>query len=268
MISIITAVHNQLAANTLFLESIRKYTQNRYELIVIDNASSDGSGDYFDKNGAMVIRNNYNYSYPYCQNQGIKAAQYSVLAFLNNDIVVSTNWDQRLIDSMGKNGLEVITGCGIENLESPAQTRRFKRKWKMIKYSLGLLGFNRISLKLMHKTMYGNWDKFVEKRYRKFKNQIKEGFVGNTVMMRRSVIERIGLWDERILGADFDLYLRTKKRHLDRGDVRPVHIALDVFNHHYIRLTLKSQYPRYKDADILIPLEEKWGPQELDRLPE
>lgn len=268
MISIITAVHNQLAANTLFLESIRQYTQNRYELIVIDNASSDGSGDYFEKNGAMVIRNNYNYSYPHCQNQGIATAQYDILAFLNNDIIVSTNWDQRLIDSMGKNGLDVITCCGIENLESPAQTRRFKRKWKMIKYPLGIFGFNRISLKFMHKTMYGNWDKFVEKRYRKFRHQIKEGFVGNTVMMRRSVIERIGLWDERILGADFDLYLRTKKRHLDRGDIRPAHIALDVFNHHYIRLTLKSQYPRYKDADILIPLEEKWGPQELDWLPE
>ena len=41
MISIITAVHNQLAMNKLFVESLHKYSTMPFELIIIDNASSD-----------------------------------------------------------------------------------------------------------------------------------------------------------------------------------------------------------------------------------
>jgi glycosyltransferase involved in cell wall biosynthesis len=48
MFSIIVAVHNQLGHNQLFLESIKQYTTPPYEVIVIDNNSSDGSGDFFE----------------------------------------------------------------------------------------------------------------------------------------------------------------------------------------------------------------------------
>ena len=43
MLSIIVAVHNQLGHNQLFLEGIQRYTTGPYEVIVIDNHSSDGS---------------------------------------------------------------------------------------------------------------------------------------------------------------------------------------------------------------------------------
>ena len=36
-------VHNQLGHNQLFLEGIRRYTTGPYEVIVIDNHSTDGS---------------------------------------------------------------------------------------------------------------------------------------------------------------------------------------------------------------------------------
>ena len=72
---------------------------------------------------------------------------------------------------------------------------------------------------------------------------------------------------ERIQAADADLYLRTKKRALEHGDVRPLHIALDVFVHHYIRLTLKGGYPPFADRDNLIALDQKWSPEQLAWLP-
>lgn len=81
MISIITAVHNQLSMNQFFVKHLQKATRNRYELIVIDNASTDGSADFFESVGATVIRNAVNYSYPYCQNQGIAKARHDWLAF-------------------------------------------------------------------------------------------------------------------------------------------------------------------------------------------
>ena len=91
MISVITAIYNQLPMNRIFLESLRNSTEGEWELIVIDNGSTDGSAEFFESapGNIRVIRNNGNYSYPYCQNLGIKVAKGDVLAFLNNDILLS-----------------------------------------------------------------------------------------------------------------------------------------------------------------------------------
>ena len=69
-------------------------------------------------------------------------------------------------------------------------------------------------------------------------------------------------WDERIQSADFDLYLRSKKRAVETQDIKPIHLALGVYFHHYSRLTFKSRhYIPFADADNLISLDEKWGPE-------
>lgn len=269
MVSIITAIYNQLAVNRLFLASLQRYTHHPFELIIIDNGSTDGSADFFAANGATVIRNGANYSYPHCQNQGIKIARYDYLAFLNNDIIVSPQWDLHLIESMLHHQLDVITSCGIENVETPAATRRLRRRWQRIKNVVSLFGVSSKTLGWMHKWMYrGNWEAFSQKRYETYRLQVKEGFVGNSVLMNRNAIDKIGLWDERIQGADFDLYLRSKERSLLQADMKPVHIALDTYIHHYIRLTMKAGYPPFQDASNLISVAQKWPPEKRTSLME
>lgn len=264
MLSIITAIHNQLPVNRLFWEHLKRYTVSPFELIIIDNASTDGSAEFFESVGAWVIRNPVNYSYPVSQNQGLAIAQGDWFGFLNNDIVVSPDWDRHLMDNMAANGLEVATCCGIEQLETSAASQAIKRRWKRIKGICSLLGINTFSLRLMHRWMYrGDWQGFCADRYRRFRLQAAEGFVGNTVMMARSALAKLGPWDETQQGADFDLYLRSKKRALEQGDIRPMHIALDTFNHHFIRLTVKAGPPQFTDVDRLIPLETKWSAAEL-----
>ncbi len=265
MISIITAVHNQLAVNRVFLEALRRHTRNAWELIIIDNASTDGSAEFFESAGARVIRNDGNYSYSYCQNQGIAVARHDVLAFLNNDIIVSPAWDQRMLAVMEQNGLEVATSCGIERMEDRSRTRRTRKKWGVIKGVVGMFGHSERTFRLMHRLMYGDWEKFTDRRYEQFGARVLEGFVGNTVVIKRSAFDKIGLWDQRIYGADFDLYLRTKERHATKGDIKPVHIALGVFNHHFIRLTLRSRPPAFKDQANLIKLEDKWGKEKTQQ---
>ncbi len=263
MLSIITAVHNQLDMNKLFLENLRKYTVNPFELIIIDNCSDDGTCEFFEQEGAVVIRNEANYSYPYCQNQGIKAARFDTLAFLNNDIIVCPQWDWKLLECMQVNGLDLITVCGIERVENPAATKHLGRRWKLIKNFISRIGINRRTLLLMHRLMYGNWEQFNTRREQLFKNKVIEGFVGNSVVFNRIALEKLGYWDERIQAADFDLYIRSKKRNMEQGDIQPCHIALGVFNHHYIRITAKSKPPAFADTDRMIPLEKKWSEEEL-----
>lgn len=259
MISIISAIHNGLPMNKIFWEYLKKHTVYPFELIIIDNSSNDGSREFFKSVGAIVIENQQNYSYPVCQNQGIAAAKYNIFVFINNDIIVSPHWDKRMLDAADAAGLDIITPVGIEMLENEKATKAIKRKWLRIKNPLSLFGFSRFNLKLMHRLMYCNWERFANSRFEHFGHAVKEGFVGNTVMMRRQAIGKIGLWDERIQGADFDLYIRSKKRSIEKGDIKPVHMALGVFIHHYIRLTLKSTHVPFADQDKIISNEEKWG---------
>jgi glycosyltransferase involved in cell wall biosynthesis len=267
MLSIITAVHNQLEMNKVFWKHLAACTRNEYELIIIDNNSSDGSGNFFKDVGARVITNDQNFSYPVSQNQGIRIATGDHLVFINNDVIVSQNWDKRLLANMLFNDLDVITCCGIEQVENARATRMLKRRWRYFRVLARLLGKSQITLELMHSLMYkGDWDGFCDRRFQEFKLMAFEGFVGNTVVMTRRAIEILGLWDETQQGADFDLYLRSKMRHVSVGDIKPVHIALDVFNHHFIRLTLGSRPDPFFDRDRLIPLESKWTSVELEML--
>jgi len=268
MISIITAVHNGLAFNKIYLEYIRKYTRNPYEVIIIDNASTDGTREFFQASGCKVIANDVNYSYPYTQNQGIRAATGKYLFFLNNDIIVGSDWDQRLIEAALRENIDIISAAGIENMGNSRETQALSRQWKKVKNPLMFLfGFGERNLRLMHRLMYGNWEKFCERRFEEFGYRTIEGIVGNNVMMTRRAIGIMGFWDERIQGADWDLFIRTKKRSVEAGDIKPCHIALGVFIHHYIRMTAKYAVKAtpFADAGNIIGLEEKWTREVIER---
>ena len=151
MISIITAIHNGIEINKVFLSFLKKNTTNPFELIIIDNASTDDSANFFENNGAIVIRNKANFSYPVSQNMGIKVAKTENLFFLNNDIIVSPNWDENLLKTAEINQLEVVTSCGIERIESLKKTKQIRKKWGVIKFLLNVLPNNPKKYVLMHK---------------------------------------------------------------------------------------------------------------------
>jgi GT2 family glycosyltransferase len=265
-ISIITAIHNGLAFNQLFFESLSKYTVNAFELIIIDNASADGSREYFESVGARVIRNEVNFSYPHCQNQGIEIAKGEYLFFLNNDLILSPKWDDLLIEVSKRHDVDVLSASGIENLGNKKETQAIDRKWKRTKNLLMAFGFGKKNLALMHKLMYGNWEKFCVQKFEKYQWNIVEGIVGNNVMMTRRGLNLAGLWDERLQVADFDLFMRTKKRALEVGDIKPCQIALGVFIHHYNRMTVKyAVKPKpFADQANLIGLWDKWTAEQVD----
>ena len=129
-----------------------------------------------------------------------------------------------------------------------------------------IFGFGENNLSLMHKVMYGNWERFCEKQYTQYGTTVVEGILGNNVMITRKAIDKIGFWDERIQSGDFDLFMRTKKYSLEYGDIKPCHVALGVYIHHFIRMT--SKYGKKKptpfaDKDSLISLWDKWNEQEI-----
>jgi GT2 family glycosyltransferase len=258
MVSIITAVHNKLHVNRFYYDFLKKNTEGPYELIIIDNNSKDGTREFFQQVADKVIINNNNYSYPYCQNQGIKESKYDYLAFFNNDLLVSKGWDTKIFNIINKKNIDVVSFATNDHTENRLSQKKIQRKWKWIKYPVKfLLGTNYVSLKIMIYLTYCNFDKFCEKRYIRFGDETIEGYSGSCILMKKSVIDKIGLWDERIQKADFDLFNKVKVRSIEYKDIKPVQLAVGIYMHHFKGLT--TDFEQFADKNNMIKLDEKWG---------
>jgi glycosyltransferase involved in cell wall biosynthesis len=243
-LSIVTAIHNQIEYNRLFLDSLKKQTFHPYELIIVDNASNDGSTTLFADNGATIIRNQSNLCYACSQNLGLEKAKTPYVAFLNNDICLSKNWDKKLIDYLDAFQLDAISPCGIEMMEDAQATRKAMRRWRRINAIQRLRAASGVrysvrSLAALVKRMYGDWEVFTDKRSRRFEGFLYPGISGNCVVTKRSVFEKTGPWNTRVAAADWDLQLRLVKRQCENGDVKQCMVACDVFVHHFIRATFR-----------------------------
>ena len=75
------------------LTSLARQANVRFETIVVDNGSTDGSADVAEREfGARVIRNLENRGFCAANNQGIAAARGEFIALLNNDAEAESGW--------------------------------------------------------------------------------------------------------------------------------------------------------------------------------
>jgi GT2 family glycosyltransferase len=99
--SIVIVTHNQLACTRACLDSIRFVTDEPYELIVVDNGSTDGTVDYLRScPDVKLIANADNRGFPAAANQGIQASAGAQVLLLNNDVLVTTGWLRRMLEAM------------------------------------------------------------------------------------------------------------------------------------------------------------------------
>ena len=99
--SIIIVTFNQVEFTQQCVESVRRMTDEPYELIFVDNGSTDGTVAYLESVGAArVIRNQVNRGFPAAVNQGIAVATGDRVLLLNNDTIVTTGWLGRMIATL------------------------------------------------------------------------------------------------------------------------------------------------------------------------
>ena len=258
MFSIIAAVHNQLGHNQLFLESIKQYTTPPYEVIIIDNNSNDGSGDFFESQGCQVIRNKENLCYPESMNLGIQAARGDLYCLINNDVYVGPNWNEKLKDAMDRHGLDACCPMGLERMPTPALTNWMYDRWSQIGKGRRSSGKTLSQLKNMIRLMYGNWEEVSDVMFEAFHNHVYEGIIGAVVILRSSLLDKVSLLDERIQAADWDMYLTIRKREQECGDVRRIMMVGGVYVHHFIRATVKGRPAQFSCLHPRISIDDKW----------
>jgi len=108
--------HNSLALTVGCVESIFKNTKD-FELIIVDNNSTDGTVSYLkelqSKNDCVkVIFNDKNESFAKANNQGIELTTGDYVIILSNDIVVSVDWAKRMYNHFKKIPLSPIGAIG------------------------------------------------------------------------------------------------------------------------------------------------------------
>jgi O-antigen biosynthesis protein len=113
LVSIVILAHNQLRDTQQCLASIEKHTAPAHELILVDNGSTDGTGQFFRNYAAQhshvrVIFNRANLGFAAGNNQGLACARGHALLLLNNDTVVTAGWLERLLGA-----LELHPDCGL-----------------------------------------------------------------------------------------------------------------------------------------------------------
>lgn len=89
------------------LLALSRQVYPNFEVVVIDNASTDASIAYLEDHhpNVHIIRNTQNIGFAAACNQGIRATKTEFVALLNNDTVVHPQWLAAMVDAMGDPGV-------------------------------------------------------------------------------------------------------------------------------------------------------------------
>jgi hypothetical protein len=189
------------------LESIYSRLESiDFEVIVVDNASHDGSLEAISSEfpEVITIKNVSNLGFSKANNEGIKIAKGDYILLLNNDTLLDGGNFNNLINYMQENMDIGILGCRINNSDGSLQLScyRFPGIWEMFTHYTGLTkAFPNSRLFGDHR----NWPH----------NEIKEVdfVIGAFFLVKRSIFDGIGLLDEDFFlnAEESEFCLRAKK---------------------------------------------------------
>ena len=118
-ISIIVVLYGKAHLGLLCIESILRNADVPYELILVDNNSTDRTGEMLEHlDGVQMIRNRENLGFGYACGQGAERARGEFLCFLNNDALLQAGSlsavlaDFREDESIGAIGGKILLADG------------------------------------------------------------------------------------------------------------------------------------------------------------
>ena len=114
--SIIIPVFNKVELTSQCLTTLASLTtMPEYEVIVVDNDSTDGTAEFLASlsGDVRVIRNQENKGFAVACNQGAKAASGEFLLFLNNDTIPTEGWLNALVDEVERHSDVAVVGSKL-----------------------------------------------------------------------------------------------------------------------------------------------------------
>ena len=116
-VSIIICTYNRLESLKDTLQAIKKMNcdkVNEWEVVVVDNNSSDGTGEAIRDLAREWPRLKYVFEpkqgLSYARNRGIEEAQGELILFTDDDVLPEPDWMQNVIDGMKRHGAHACGG--------------------------------------------------------------------------------------------------------------------------------------------------------------
>lgn len=126
-VSVIVVTYNNLEYTKACLDSLERFSDwSNLEIIVVDNASADGSPDHLREWAAAgpmrrVILNDDNRGFSAANNQGLSAATGEYLILLNNDTFVTRGWVRGLLNHLRRDPTIALVGPVTNNIGNEAR---------------------------------------------------------------------------------------------------------------------------------------------------
>jgi len=180
------------------------------EIIVVDNASSDGSLDTLDASPQVtIIRNNQNLGFSAGCNVGLKAASADHLLFLNPDCTFLPGTIATLLKYLQAHDQVGMVGGRLVNPDGTEQAggrRAVPTPWRTLVRAMGLTRFS------------DRWPQLFEDFHLHKQPLPKEpieveAISGACMLVKREALEDVGLWDEGYFlhCEDLDYCMRFRK---------------------------------------------------------
>jgi glycosyltransferase involved in cell wall biosynthesis len=134
MISVVIPAYN--AASTLAdcLEAIRDSSYTGYEVIVVDDASKDETGQMAESYGCRVVRLPQNVGAAEAKNIGAHAAQGDVVLFTDADILVQPETLGLIVEGLDDPAVSGVVGLLGPRLQYGNLSSQFKNLWMHYTY--------------------------------------------------------------------------------------------------------------------------------------
>lgn len=189
-----------------------------YEIIVVDNASTDGSVEMVETYFPMVtlIRNAVNYGYARGNNQGAERATGKYLLLLGSDTEVSDSAIEEMIHFMNEHRDAGAAGCRLVTPDGKLQRscKRFPTLWNAM---------------AMYSSLHCLNNRYLMKEFSHDVVRTVDQPDATCLIIRKEVVDSLGLFDERftILYNDVELC-----RRIWRGGWKIYFIPSAVVMHH------------------------------------
>lgn len=115
LLSIITPVYNVDPYLEATIKSILSQSYRDFELILVDDGSTDGSADicrkYAAEDSRVKVVTQVNQGVSVARNKGLEVAKGDLIGFVDSDDLIAVNMYQRMIDVMEQSQADVVQCC-------------------------------------------------------------------------------------------------------------------------------------------------------------
>ncbi len=179
--SIIIPTYNGLDLLQRCVQSIRRYTEQAHEIIVVDNGSRDETAAWCMRERITLVSLPRNEGFPVACNKGMLFASGDTIVLLNNDTVVTSNWLHNLSTALLSSPDVGLVGP-VTNYASGSQQVHYPFE--------DLEEFQRIA-EAVNVPDPAKWKRV-------------ERIVGLCFVFRRELMEKIGMLDERFSPGHYE----------------------------------------------------------------